>query len=280
MFDSLISRRNAVKTWGAALLGASLSPNPLLARKNPGETRVLFLVGDYWHNPITQEKNWRAVLYPTGWRLMFAQATRFVTPEVLDMTDLLITARYAKTNNLGFTGDEIAEKRLPEVPFLTDEREDAIIRNVERGMGLLAMHCTVWNGERPRFMELLGVEKPYMHTPVQPTTLHKINPDHPITHGVEPDKLGEDEIFRADLKPGEVTPLFNLTGSEAPIDTTGGWCREAGKGRVVTLLPGHTPHPFHSKSFKQIMWNAAHWALKRDIPDHPFEDGRPPEDLT
>ena len=56
MFNIQMTRRTAVKSWGAAVIGATLSSNPLLAQKKPGETRVLFLVGDYWHNPITQEK--------------------------------------------------------------------------------------------------------------------------------------------------------------------------------------------------------------------------------
>ena len=124
-----------------------------------------------------------------------------------------------KANSLGFSGDEVVEKRMEELPFLTDEREQAIIDNVKRGMGMLAMHCTVWNGERPKFMELLGVDKPYMHTKVQPALIHKLNQDHPITRGLESSKIVEDEIFSADLTPGRSTTLFNLQGDEQPIDT-------------------------------------------------------------
>ncbi len=272
------TRRKLIKA-GITFLGvSSVSKNPLHAsKKKPGEVRVLFLVGDYWHNPVTQEKNWQSVLFPTGWRLMFASATRFVTPEVLAETDLFVVARYAKTNSLGWSPDKIVEVRSEEVPFLTDERGNAIIENVHRGMGLLAMHCTIWNGERKKFMDLLGVEKPHMHTKVQPAYLHKLNRNHPITGGVEPCNIAEDEIFSADLIPGRSEILYNLKGEEQPIDIPGGWCHDAGKGRVVVLLPGHTPHPFHKKSFKEIMWRSAYWAMKKNIVPHEFKDGRPPE---
>lgn len=276
----ILSRRTAIKRGTAGFAAAAfstVSAESFAREKAPGETRVLFLVGDYWHNPITQEKNWQNVLLPTGWRLMFAQATKFVTPEALAQTDLFIAARYAKTNNLGWSPGGIVEKREDEEAFLTDERERAIIENVERGMGHLAMHCAVWNGERPRYMELLGIVEPHMHTKVQPTLLHKTNPEHPISRGVPTAKLGEDEIFSADLVSGGSIPLFNLKGEEQPIDTTGGWCREVGNGRVAVLLPGHTPDPFHSASFKTIMWRAAHWAMKREAPDFGFTNGRPPE---
>ena len=262
----------------SGLATAAMRPCTVTAQsKAPGEVRVLFLVGDYWHNPITQEKNWQSVLHPTGWRLMFAQATRFVTPGVLAETDLFVVSRYSKANSLGWSPGEIVEKRLDEEPFLTDEREAAIIDNVHRGMGLLAMHCAIWNGERPKFMELLGVQEPYMHTKVQPALLHNLNRNHPITRGIEPCKIAEDEIFSADLIPGHSVPLYNLKGEEQPIDTTGGWCHESGKGRVVVLLPGHNPHPFHMKSFKEIMWRSAHWAMKKEIAPSAFENGRPAE---
>jgi type 1 glutamine amidotransferase len=274
-----MTRRRALVAGGAAAVAAT-TPNPLMAApKQPGETRVLFLVGDYWHNPITQEKNWRSVLRPTGWTLMFAQDTRFVTPDVLAETDLFIEARYSKANNLGWDGGaEIANERMDEEPFLTDEREAAIIENVRRGMGLMAMHCAIWNGERPRFMRLLGIDKPFMHTKIQPALLHKLNPDHPITAGIEPANLGPDEIFMADLTPGASEVLFNLKGEEQPTDRAGGWCRTEGKGRVAVLLPGHNPHPFHSASFKDIMWRTAHWSMGRDIPPREFVNGRPAED--
>ena len=278
MFFHTTTRRSMLKGGLASLGAAAVSPNPLCAvHKQPGETRVIFLVGDYWHNGVTQEKNWRHVLGPSGWRLMFAQATRFVTPEALAEADLFVVARYSKANSLGFSPDMFAGDRLEEELFLTEEREQAIIENVRRGMGLLAMHCSIWHEGRDKFLDLLGVKEPHMHTKVQPTVLHKLNQGHPITQSVGQCKLGEDEIFSADLIPGRSVTLFNLKGDEQPIDIPGGWCHDYGSGRVVVLLPGHTPHPFHQKSFKEIMWRSAHWAMKRDIRSGDFTDGRPPE---
>ena len=271
-----ITRRNILKTGAATLAATAAGANPLLAGpKQPGETRVVFLMGDYWHNPLTQQKNWHKVLEPTCWRLMFAQASQFITPEVLSQADLFVVSRYAATNSLGWAPDRIIEDWPEEVPFMTEERENAILENVQRGMGLLAIHCSVWNEDSKKFMKLLGVEKPYMHTPVQPAYLHKLNRNHTITKGVEPCQIVEDEIFMADLIPGESEVLFNLKGDEVKTDRAGGWCREEGKGRVVTLLPGHNPHPYHMKSYKEIMWRSAYWAMKKNIAPAEFENGRP-----
>ena len=153
---------------------------------------------------------------------------------------------------------------------MTEELETAIIANVERGMGLMSLHCSIWNPNKRRYLDLLGVEKPVMHTKVQPTLVHKINQSHPITKGIKDFSIGDDEIFSAQMKnDGDYTALMNLKGDEQPVDILGGWCRESGKGRVVSLLPGHTTGPYVQQPYRKILWNSAHWALKKTIPASP-----------
>lgn len=273
------SRRQALGT-GLAALGMAATPELFAAPKKPGETRVLFLMGDYFHNPVSQQKNWYTVLRPAGWTLMFAQGAQFITPEALAQADLFVFSRYHKTNSLGWSPEPIIEQWPDEETVMLPEREKAIIANVERGMGLLAVHCAIWNNEHPDIMKLLGVSKSYMHTPVQPSYLHKLNPAHPITQGIEPQNLRNDEIFYADLLPEKTEVLFNLKGEEKmETDRAGGWTHEYGNGRVVVLLPGHNQNPYHAKSYKEIMWRSAHWAMKKEIPAAAFENGRPPERL-
>jgi type 1 glutamine amidotransferase len=262
------SRRAALKAGLAAA-----APLMAVPPKQPGETRVLFLVGDYWHNPVMQEHHWRGVLGPTGWRLMFAQSSQFVTAATLRDADLFVVCRYAGPDSLGWAPDRLVEDRPPGAPFMTDEQEEAMISNVRRGMGLIAAHCSIWNPERTRFLELLGVAKPIMHTKVQPGHIHELNQSHPITQGLQPFDIGDDEIFNAELAPGKSALLFRTSGEEQKIDAVGGWCREEGSGRVVALLPGHIPTPYMVASYKKIMWRAAHWAMKKPIgPENHIRD--------
>ena len=271
------TRRQAIST-GLAAFGMAATPELFAAPKKPGETRVLFLMGDYFHNPIFQQKNWFYTLQPAGWNLMFAQGTQFITPEALAQADLFVFSRYHKTNSLGWSPEPFIEEWPEEETFMIPEREEAILANVKRGMGVLSIHCSIWNNEHPKIMEMLGVSKSYMHTPVQRSYMHKLNPTHPITKGIEPQNLGQDEIFFADLLPDETEVLFNLESTEKKAtDRAGGWTHEYGKGRVVSLLPGHNASPYHAKSYKEVMWRSAHWAMRKDIPTFEFENGRPPE---
>lgn len=270
------SRRSLLRTGiGTLAAAASMTPEAFASFKTPGEIRVVFLGGDFYHNGMTQEQTFRRVYGVTDWRLMFAQDSAFITPELLDTTDLFVMTRYMtdtqKTNfSLGFSPDQIVEQRATPSYFMTDELEGAIIRNVRRGMGLLSLHCSIWNPNKPGYLALLGVEKPVMHTKVQPTLAHDLNPDHPITKGIEGFAIGDDEIFSAVMQNNAVyTPLFKLKGDEQPVDILGGWCREEGKGRVVSLLPGHTTDPYVRQNYRRILWNSAYWAMKKTIPDAP-----------
>jgi type 1 glutamine amidotransferase len=257
----------------AGLAGA---PGLALAQKKPGETRVLFLLGDYYHNPAMQEYAWRKVLKATGWRLMFAQAPSFITPDVMAAADLYVLCRYATSTqptniSLGWSPDKIVEERpAPEV-FMTSEHEAMLVGNVRRGMGLVAVHCAIWNPDNRRYLDVLGVEKPVMHGPVVPAHVFELNLEHPITRGIQPFDIGIDEVFDAVMKPGQSTQLFRTSQETPKRNAIGGWCREEGSGRVVALLPGHTTGPYGSRQLLDIMWRSAHWALKREIPPVPAD---------
>ena len=270
----MISRREVLKAGfivGAGTMASS--ENIFSSPKTSGEIRVLFLVGDYWHNGMAQESHWRNVLGPTGWKLLFAQSSQFVTPQTLKQADLLVVARYSGPDSIGWSSEGIVEDRPTPAPFMTEEQETAIIDNVQRGMGLLAMHCTVWNNDRKKFLNLIGIKESAMHGPVQYVKIHDINQTHPITKGITEFDIELDENFGANVDEKRVTVLYKSTGMQDGRVDNAAWCCEAGNGRIVALLAGHTQNPFHKGQFKEIMWRSAHWALKRDLPQTEFHDG-------
>lgn len=268
------SRRTVLKTGMTAIGAAALSvPDAFSIPKIPGETRVLLLVGDYWHSGTTQEFHWRSVMKESGMRLIFAQSSQFITPDALGKTDLFIVARYAGPDTLGWSPEPMIEDRPSGAPWMTDEQEEAIVSNVRRGMGLLSMHCSLWNPERKKFMELLGVKTPKMHGPVQPVKIHDVNQNHPITKGIKDFNISLDENFGADLDESRITLLYKSTGQQDKRVDNAAWCRDEGKGRVVALLFGHTPAPFHTAEVKTMMWRSSFWALKHEIPMAEFKSG-------
>jgi len=273
-----LTRRRILKTGLVSLAATAVTANPLQASKKlPGETRVLFLMGDYAHSGMMLEYHWRGVLGTTDWRLLFAQSSKYVTAEILADTDLFVlqrNERISSPNMLGWAPDRIVEDRPEPALFMTDEFENAVIENVKRGMGLVSMHNSIANAKRTKYLDLLGVAERIPHTRQQPAYIHDLNQNHPITRGIEDFTVGIDEIFNAVLRPGQTELLFKTRGNDPEIDANGGWTREVGNGHVVVLLPGHNLSVYIKKSFKEIMWRSAHWALKKDIPTSDFKDGR------
>ena len=289
------SRRKFLKTGlvSSAVYGAATNQSLLAAPKKPGEVRVLFLAGDYWHNSMMYERHWRRILGITGWRLMFAQSSKFITPEVLDKTDLFVFSRYGG-GNPGFTTDGLVGKRPAGATWMTSEQEDAIVENVtKRGMGIIPFHCSIANERNKKVMELIGVKEMIMHGPMANAYFYDMNQDHPITKGVKPFEE-VDEIFGAVMLDVDYTPLYRgrqdydivrkgagqahegFYGVEGaiPIDRMAGWTREGGNGRIVYLNCMSYQQVFWKKSMKEIMWRSAHWAMKMDIPESGLIEGR------
>jgi type 1 glutamine amidotransferase len=268
--------RRLILNAGIAALATAGSASSSPQQGNPRAARVLFLVGDYHHNGAMQAYAWRNLLKSTGWRLMFAQSPSFITPEVMADADLYVLCRYASdtqpTNiSLGWSPEKIVETRPEPDVFMSPEHEAMIVKNVRWGMGLVAVHCAIWNPKNQQYLDLMGVEKPIMHGPVVPAHMYNLNQDHPITKGLEPFDVGIDEVFDAVMKAGEHVPLFRSKQETPARDAIGGCCRQEGTGRAVALLPGHTTGPYGRREFVEIMWRSAHWALKREIPAFPAD---------
>jgi len=255
---------------GIASLAAVSSVTPdasaAIAPKRPGETKIVAVMGDSAHNPISQENNVRRIFSSKkDWRIIFVRAGRFFTPELLSDTDLLITARYSGNDSIAWTTDGLVDSRGKGDPFWTDEQVKAIIDNVRtRGMGFMPVHCTIacQNAELLDFMDVARIR----HKAVQPLWVFNLNQEHPVTKDISSFYISLDEQFAAVIKSKQTTSLFETTAMHDKHPAVGGWSLERGKGRIVGLLPGHLNYTYNAPEYREIFWRAAHWAMKRDIP--------------
>jgi type 1 glutamine amidotransferase len=265
---STLSRRGALAAGLSSFVAAIPARSVQAVPKAPGETKVIYFGGDYVHNGVAQELGIRETFSATGWRIFFAQASRFITPAELADTDLLIMTRTGVTDVLGFSTLGLIEKRPAPDPFLPPETEEALIDNIRtRGMGFLALHCTAGNPALPRLMELLGVRPFKSGAPLQPVAFSGFNPNHPISRGFSDFAIDLDENLKKEIVDPAATVLFTATGLNDKTSNPGGWCIERGKGRIAVLLAGHSDSVWKHSSYRQLHWRAAWWALGREIPE-------------
>lgn len=234
--------------------------------KKEGETRVVYLGGDQLHNGMGQRKSLQDLLEPTGWRLLFTQDARHVTPEIVADTDLLVITRWGNPIE-GWCPDPFQEGRMENDGYMSKELEESIVDNVtNRGMGFMALHCTCWSPELIKFTEMMGIEG-IMHGPVQDVSMYNFNPEHPISADIEDFVMPLDENFGVILKHPNAVPLYETLGAQDKRHDIAGWALENGNGRVVGLVGGHTYTAWRHKTYQRLLWRGAHWAIKRDIPE-------------
>lgn len=263
-----ISRRQAIKAGFASIASTSIMVKQSHAAVRPratGETKVVYLGGDQLHNGLGQVQSLRGVFQPAKWRFIWTSDARYVTPELISDADLLIITRWGGSIE-GWSPEPVLEEPGVQDGYMSDELENAILDNVlNRGMGFMALHCTCWIPERPKFNDMMGI-KGIMHGPVQTVFMHNFNQEHPISKGIEDFLIPLDENFGVELINKNAVKLFESTGADDNRHDIAGWCLENGKGRIVGLVAGHTYTAWRDKTYQQLYWRGAHWAMKKAIP--------------
>ncbi|MBN1290239.1 MAG: ThuA domain-containing protein [Candidatus Latescibacteria bacterium] len=269
--DNKTSRRTALKAGLVSLAGAAAVPKVEAAvrPKKPGETKIVAVMGDYWHPAVSQEQHVREIFSSKkDWKIYFVLASRHLTPELISDADLFISARYGGRDSIGWTDEPVVVDRPQGDIIWTDEQTEAVFDNVRnRGMGWMAVHCTLFSG-RKDIEDFIGIE-PILHQEIQPCIIRDLNQEHPVTSGIKSFFFNLDEQFDAQIKnPDTTTLLFRSLAVHDKRDAIGGWCLERGKGRVIGLLPGHYQWTYRVPEYQEIFWRAAHWAMNREIPPY------------
>jgi len=271
----LFKRRRRLSVLGAVFASAVESVVPEAASaavmpRRPGETKVVaFMGGDYGHNPISLEMHVRRLFASKkDWRVVFVRASRFFTPELISDADLLITSRHSRPDDIDWRGEGLVDSMDKGELFWNDENAAAIVDSVKnRGMGFLALHNTIACGH-DGITGFLDIE-PIPHNEVQPLWVRDLNGMHPVTRGIENFLIPLDEQFAVVIRSHSTTTLFETTAMHDKRRAVGGWCLERGAGRIVGMLPGHDKAAYRVPQYRELLWRAAHWAMKRDIPPFP-----------
>lgn len=256
---------------GGALATSSVS-EAAVRPKTAGETKIVALFGTTGRsNGTAHELALRGMFESKkDWRLVFVRSDRLFTPDLIRDADLFIVGRDASPDPIDLFAKDagIADSVTPGAPFWTDANVRAIIDNVEnRGMGLMAMQGTVLCGHHGfmTFLDVAGIEP---HE-IEPMWYTRFNTTHPIMSGVGKFSVLHDEQPLVIVKSPGTATLFESTAVHEKRQGVSGWALERGKGRIAGLLPGSTTHAYRTPEYRTIIWRAAHWAMKHDIPPCP-----------
>ena len=150
----------------------------------------------------------------------------------------------------------------PHVQWMTDEQQQAIWDFVHAGGGFLPLHNS--QGIYPPgglYYELFGGDYGGHPAPAD-FKVQVVNPNHPITAGVE-----EYEIYdEQHMVKYYLGPEHELLRTSSPTDgeASGGWWREMGRGRLAYLSMGHTVEALDHPMTQRLLCNAIRWCLRMD----------------
>jgi uncharacterized protein len=148
---------------------------------------------------------------------------------------------------------------------LADEQWTALNHFVEKGGALIGIHnaTDTWKNQ-PDYIRLIG-GKFVTHPPQLLVQVEVVDPNHPITQGLEPFEIWE-ELYVMETDPANYHLLLETHSHDnraLPI----AWCKEHGAGRVFYTALGHEPverpdgGPFNPH-FHQLLQRGARWAVR------------------
>ena len=140
-----------------------------------------------------------------------------------------------------------------ETPWLSPEREAALVRHVHSGRSALFIHGGTCYGANPALRAIIGGAF-LRHPPPCPITLTPAS-ESPLTHGLSETTFVDEHYEMIVDDPS--AEIFLHTKSAHGIQPAG-WTRTA-PGRVCVLTPGHTEEAWASPAFQRLLTNALSW---------------------
>ena len=84
---------------------------------------------------------------------------------------------------------------------------------------------------------------------------------HPIFAGVPQSLALVGELYYSTKLPEDCDILAHASEQGETPEQPAVWTRTQGKGRIVTILPGHWPENFRQAGFQRLIANSIAWAL-------------------
>lgn len=145
--------------------------------------------------------------------------------------------------------------------WITPEREAALYRFVENGGSALFVHCGLVGYPVDSLYHKLSGGVFIEHPPIMNVTYVPIKKEHPIMVGVE-NFSGTDEKYFCHIDVSRVD-IFMCGEDPVHAGTISGWCQKIGRGRTVSVTPGHTFEIVENPNMIRILENAVRW-VKED----------------
>lgn len=211
---------------------------------------VLALVGDYYHDGKYIRRGIESVIGETKFDVRFVSDPSDVEWDSLDGYDLFLLAKEGKIDPEN--SDEV---------WMDESIDSAILRYVEEGGGILALHSALANYPVDSHIRDI-LRGHFVRHPREHPEIHFSIADesHPVVSGVEAFSLKDEQYF---VDVDEENTVVFLSGlSEEYGESPAGWAHEYGEGRACCVTPGHKLEVLEHPALKGLLENTIEWTIK------------------
>jgi hypothetical protein len=304
LFGSKLSRRtlfqNAGVVAGASLLGLNraeylYSQSAASPRIATGQPRALALIGDRFHNPDYIRTSFARVFKDLNIPVDYTIEYDKISADLLKNYQLFVILRDGQIFPGGYLGpDSWSEyssnlENAPDasggrsgaaggrggggggggsVMWMTAEQGAAIKDWVDAGNGFYSMHNSSHISlSNKDYRDMMGGAF-ISHPPLRPFQIRATANTHPITEGITPFMVNDEQHYVTyDKDPKyvilESENIDGLTFRDLGTKAIGGWAYDYGKGRVVFTAAGHTNHVLWAPQYLEIQKRSVKWLLKQ-----------------
>jgi type 1 glutamine amidotransferase len=275
-----VSRRTLVRNAGMAAGLLGLGREVGFAQERSGnKRRALALIGDRYHNPDYIRVSLDRVIRDLDLSVVYTIDYAALSASLLKDYQLLFILRDGMIWPDGYLGPDAysayeadleTPKTFPEPKPVTWMREDqgaAIKEFVAAGNGFYALHnCSHISLGSRDYREVMGGA--YIgHPPLRPFQVRPSANPHPITQGITPFIVNDEQHYVAyDKDPKhiilEAENVDGLKYEGLGTKSISGWAYDFGRGRVVFTAVGHNIHAMWNPQYIEIQKRSIRWLLR------------------
>lgn len=215
------------------------------------------------------EKTLQAVLWTGGFAHDFKAVSDCLTSSLGQYIDADITI----ARDAGFLDQSQARPDLVVMyhchtsanGVLNAAQKECLLNWVREGMGVVALHASYYSFANwddvhffygPRFVKH-GDSKARLVVSI-------VDPTHPVTKGGDPEIELISELYESTSLPPDCHVLATSQEKGSQQKQPSVWTRQYGKGRIVTILPGHWPENFKVAAFQKLIARSMRYACTPD----------------
>jgi hypothetical protein len=272
MTDMKISRRTVMS--GIAATGAI----PAWAQTK-AKPRALALIGDRYHNPDYIHVSLDKVFHELDIAIDYTMDYGSLSAALLKPYQIFLVLRDGMIWPGGYSGPDAYtayemdlenEKDFPaakSVSWMTEDQGMAVKNFVQAGGGFYPLHNSSHISlSSKNYRDVMGGAY-FGHPPLRPFQVHATQNAHPITAGMKPFIVNDEQHYvDYDKDPRfiilESENLDGLTYEGRGTKSPAGWAYDYGKGRVVFTAVGHTIHAMWNPQYVELQKHSIRWLLK------------------